>query len=85
MDACPHDRILGKAIAGQMGQDQDTAFLCGFLHVIGKPFVVHTVNQFKQSSAPSLPWTAMMTLLKESYIEVRRQMGEACALQDYQT
>lgn len=66
-----------KIIAGQIGKQADTAFLCGLLHAIGKPFVVHTVNQFRQSSDSPLPWTTMMTLMKESYIEVGRQLGQA--------
>lgn len=70
--------FYGKTIAGQIGQDQDMAFLCGLLHAIGKLFVVHTVNgYYHQDSASPLPWTVMMTLIKESYIEVGRQLGDA--------
>ncbi len=69
--------FYAKAIAGQIGQDQDMAFLCGLLHAIGKPFVVHTVNHYLQDSASPLPWTTMRTLMKESYVEVGGQLGEA--------
>ena len=69
--------FYGKIIAAKIRQQPDTGFLCGLLHAIGKPFVVHTVNQFRQSSDSPLPWTVMMTLMKESYIEVGRHLGIA--------
>ena len=69
--------FCGKSIAAQIGQDQDMAFLCGLLHAIGKPFVVHTVNHYRQDTAELLPWSAMVQLMQESYIEVGRQLGEA--------
>ena len=68
--------FYGKTIASQIGQDPDMAFLCGLLHAIGKPYVVHTVNHHQQHSASPLPWTAIMILMKESYIEVGRQLAE---------
>ena len=69
--------FYGKIIAAKIRQQPDIAFLCGLLHGIGKPFVVHTVNQFRQSADSPLPWTVMMTLMKESYIEVGRHLGIA--------
>lgn len=69
--------FYGKVIASKLGLNPDTAFLCGLLHAIGKPFVVHTVNQYRPPSAAPLPWSAMVTLMNESYIEVGRQLGEA--------
>ncbi len=69
--------FYGKSIAEQIGQDKDIAFLCGLLHAIGKPFVVHTVNHYRQAPAEPLPWSAMLRIMQESYIEVGRQLGEA--------
>ena len=66
----------GKALAGMIGQDPDTSFLSGLLHGIGKPFVVHTVNQYRSSADIPLPWTAMLTLFEQSYIEVGRQLAD---------
>ena len=68
--------FYAKALAGMIGKDQDTAFLCGLLHSIGKPFVVHTVNQYTSPSASPLPWSAMLTLMEQSYVEVGRQMAD---------
>ena len=69
--------FYAKAIAELIGNNSDTAFLCGLLHAIGKPFVVHTVNQYRQPSDSPIPWTTMEALMKESYIEVGRHLGEA--------
>ncbi len=67
--------FYGKAIASQIGENQDTAFLCGLLHDIGKPFVVHTVNQHQSNSSTRIPWSAMLTLFKDSSKEVGRQLA----------
>ncbi len=67
--------FYGKAIGNHLGEDQDTAFLCGLLHEIGKPFVVHTVNQYQKDSANPIPWSAMLRLFKDSSKEVGRQLA----------
>ena len=70
--------FYAKAIAGRLiGQNPDTAFLCGLLHAIGKPVIIHTVNQYRGDSSIPLPWTSMIKIMKESYIEVGRQLAEA--------
>ncbi len=74
--------FYGKAIAAHVGQNADTAFLCGLLHEIGKPFVVHTVNQYQQSSSQRIPWTVMQRLFKESSSEVGRQLALAWEFPD---
>ncbi len=65
----------GKAIASHIKQNEDTAFLCGLLHGIGKPFVVHTVNQHQQNSSRRIPWSTMLTLFRDSSKEVGRQLA----------
>ncbi len=67
--------FYGKSIAGHIGENPDTAFLCGLLHDIGKPFVVHTVNQHQQNASTRIPWTTMLTLFKDSSKEVGRQLA----------
>ena len=74
--------FYAKAIAELIGNNSDTAFLCGLLHAIGKPFIVHSVNQYRQPSDSPIPWTSMMALMKESYIEVGRQLAEAWEFPD---
>ncbi len=69
--------FYAKTIAGFIHQDPDIAFLCGLLHAIGKPYIVHTVNQYRRPTDPQLPWTTMIQLMKESYIEVGRQLAKA--------
>ena len=74
--------FYGKSIAGLIGCNADVAFLSGLLHAIGKPLVVHTVNEYQTDSTPSLPWTAITVLMKESYVEVGRQLAEAWGFPD---
>lgn len=69
--------FCAKAIAAQIGQNQDSAFLCGLLHSIGKPFIVHTINQVQETT---LPWSAILQLIDEAYVEVGRQLADAWEL-----
>ncbi|MDA0738404.1 MAG: HDOD domain-containing protein [Nitrospirae bacterium] len=69
--------FYAKMISGQIGQEPETAFLCGLLHGIGKPFVVHTVNQYGQKPDSPLSWDMMLQLMQESYVEVGWHLGEA--------
>ena len=66
-----------KSLAGMIAENRDTAFLCGLLHSIGKPFIVHTVNQYCVKSVAHIPWSAMCMLMEQSYVEVGRQLADA--------
>ncbi len=68
--------FYAKALAGMIGQNQDIVFLCGLLHSIGKPFVVHTVNEYHTTSTSPLPWGTILSLMDESYVEVGRQLAD---------
>ncbi len=68
--------FYAKALAGMIGKNPDTAFLCGLLHSIGKLFVVHTINQSPPSVPPPLSWATMLTLIEHSYIDVGRQIAD---------
>lgn len=74
--------FYAKSIARRIGCSPDAAFLSGLLHAIGKPLVVHLVNQNQQRSTSSLPWSAIMTLIRESYVELGRALGEAWGFPD---
>ena len=70
--------FYAKTIADRLnGQNPSMAFLCGLLHAIGKPVIIHTVNQYRGDSSTPLPWPSMIKIMKESYIEVGRQLAEA--------
>ena len=70
--------FYAKAISERlMDSNPDTAFLSGLLHAIGKPVVIHTVNQYRGNLSTPIPWTSMIKVIKESYIEVGRQLAEA--------
>jgi putative nucleotidyltransferase with HDIG domain len=68
--------FYAKAVAGTIGHNQDAVFLCGLLHSIGKPFVVHTVNDYHPASASPLPWSTILSLMDQSYVEVGRQLAD---------
>ncbi len=72
--------LYGKAIASLLGLSTENAFLCGLLHAIGKPFVIHTVNGYRKEAETLLPWSVMLTVLKESYIEVGTTLAHAWQL-----
>jgi len=69
--------FYAKTLAGMTGNNEDTAFLCGLLHGIGKLFVVHTVNLCRPATVAPLPWSVMDILMEQSYVEVGRQLGDA--------
>ncbi len=68
--------FYAKTLAGMIGKDQDTAFLCGLLHSLGKLLVVHTVNLCRPSSVAPLPWSDMDILMEQSYVDLGNQLGE---------
>ena len=69
--------FYAKTLAAVSGHNPDNAFLCGLLHSIGKLAVVHQVNQSQGASSPPLRWSVIVTLLRQSYIEVGRRLAEA--------
>ncbi len=69
--------FYAKTLGNMIGENEDTAFLCGLLHSIGKLFVVHTINLCRPSTIAPLSWSAMDVLMEQSYVEVGRQLGVA--------
>ncbi len=69
--------FYAKSLAGMIGKSPDTAFLCGLLHNIGQLVVVHHVNQSQGNSNPPLRWSVILTLMRQSYIEVGRRLADA--------
>ncbi len=67
--------FYAKTLAGMIGKNKDTAFLCGLLHSVGKIFVVHTVNLCRPPTVEPLSWTAMDLLMEQSYVEVGNNWG----------
>lgn len=74
--------FYAKSIAGMIGRSTGAAFLSGLLHAIGKPLIVHMTNQLQKDSTSRLPWTTIMMLMKESYVEVGRQLSDAWGFPD---
>jgi len=70
MASCCHDWPLGQNDCRPNGKSQDTVFLCGLLHAIGKPFVVHRVSHSRHEDASHLSWSLMIEVMIQSYREV---------------
>lgn len=72
--------LYAKFIAGRLGKNQDNAFLFGLLHAIGKPYVIHTVTHYQQTSKVHHPWAVLDRVIQESYVEAGRQIAVAWEL-----
>ena len=47
---------------------------------LGKPFVIHTVNNYRREADTFLPWAVMLQVIKESYVEVGITLATAWQL-----
>jgi len=72
--------LYAKFIAGRLGKNPDNAFLFGLLHAIGKPYVIHTVIHYQQTSKVHHPWAVLDRVIQESYVEAGRQLAVAWEL-----
>ncbi len=69
--------LYGKEIARRLRQNVENAFLCGILHLIGKPGTLHVLSQIPGESTAHYAWTVLDTLLEEFHIQVGTKLGEA--------
>ncbi|GJL55705.1 MAG: hypothetical protein NPIRA02_28370 [Nitrospirales bacterium] len=67
--------LFGKEIARKIRHNVENAFLCGLLHAIGKPVVLHTLIGMKKLHNAPLPWTVIEQLMQDYHV----QMGTAIA------
>lgn len=72
--------LFGKEIARRIRQNVENAFLCGLLHAIGKPVLLHLLSQSPDFASASLPWAAVNTLLEELHITAGIKLGAAWKL-----
>ncbi|MDH5564291.1 MAG: HDOD domain-containing protein [Nitrospirota bacterium] len=72
--------LYGKEIARRMRHNVENAFLCGLLHTIGKPVVLHLIlkSQSNQDSPP--PWTVLEPLIQDCHISAGTKLAEAWQL-----
>jgi HD-like signal output (HDOD) protein len=72
--------LYGKEIARRIRHNVENAFLCGLLHTIGKPVVLHLIlkSQSNQDSPP--PWTVLEPLIQDCHISAGTKLAEAWQL-----
>lgn len=60
--------LYGKEIARRLRLNVENAFLCGLLHTIGKPFLLHLMLTSEQFPRTPPSWILMDSLLEEWHI-----------------
>jgi len=68
--------IWAKEIARSLRYNVESAFLCGLLHEIGKPVVVHEVSEIIAAQGADLDGEAFLSLMQEFYIPVGVMLAE---------
>ncbi len=59
--------IYGREIARLKGTDEESQFLCGLLHSVGKPIALQAVVELLRERKTGLPRTEVLTLVEEFY------------------
>ena len=74
--------LYGKEIARRLRQNVENAFLCGLLHTIGKPVLLHLLltSQGAEENPPS--WAVLDPLIQEYHISAGTKLAEAWKLPD---
>jgi HD-like signal output (HDOD) protein len=72
--------LYGKEIARRNRQNVENAFLCGILHTIGKPLIIHLINQAPRDSSTQLSWEVIEILIQEFHITAGTKLAEAWQL-----
>jgi len=72
--------LYGKEIARRLRHNVENAFLCGLLHTIGKPVLLHLLlrSPSNQDSPPS--WTVLEPLIQDCHISAGTKIAEAWQL-----
>ncbi len=68
--------LYAKEIARQRRHNVEGAFLCGLLHAIGKPVVVHALTDLQKALGTSHSWNEIHSLVEEYHIPVGGMIAE---------
>lgn len=71
--------LYAKEIARRLRHNVENAFLCGILHSIGKPCLIHLILRKGATSIP-LPWGKMDVLIKEFHVRAGTTLAETWQL-----
>ena len=72
--------LYGKEIARRNRHNVENAFLCGILHTIGKPLLIHLILQDSDECSPQPSWDVMDTIIQELSILSGTKLAEAWQL-----
>ena len=72
--------LYGKEIARKIRHNVENAFLCGLLHAIGKPVVLHTIIGLSKDTNTKPSWTVIEQLMNECHVQVGRKLAESWKL-----
>ena len=72
--------LYGKEIARRNRHNVENAFLCGILHTIGKPLLIHLILQARDNSPTQPSWAMIDTLIQELHILAGTKLAEAWQL-----
>ncbi len=68
--------LFGKEIARRLRHNVENAFLCGLLHTIGKPVLLHLLLTSPLHKLHSLSWQALEPLIQEFHISAGTKLAE---------
>jgi HD-like signal output (HDOD) protein len=74
--------LFGKEIARRIRHNVENAFLCGLLHTIGKPAILHLLSQSPDRSAEPFSWTTVESLFDEFHVMAGSKLAAAWQLPD---
>ena len=72
--------LYGKEIARRKRHNVENAFLCGILHTIGKPLLIHLILQTPGNSSTQPSWVMMEPLIQELHIVAGTKLAETWQL-----
>ena len=72
--------LYGKEIARRKRHNVENAFLCGILHTIGKPLLIHLILQDSSQTSAQPSWASIETIIQEFSILAGTKLAEAWQL-----
>ncbi|HZR81558.1 MAG TPA: HDOD domain-containing protein [Candidatus Binatia bacterium] len=72
--------VFAREIARRTGRSAESAFLCGFLHAIGKPVVLQAAVRMAPESGRDIPAGEALVLMDELHARAGHAIGRAWSL-----
>ncbi len=74
--------LYGKEIARRIRHNVENAFLCGLLHLIGQPAILHLTSSIPPLAGTHHSWPVLEKLFEEFHVQAGTALGEAWKLPD---